>query len=354
MKRIFVFIALLLSLGACAQAVPTPLPGETPTTIPQVVLPTLTPPALDDPALLAVKKLLKQGFDEQSGDILINTISYNKWVASIYRQGGTPPIDPRRGLQLSLEFAKENNLIVDLDRPTYEPKWSVPVGEASVLVLVMPKDGSEPYHAHLYIQHEPSSWRYTGILTRLPYYDAPSIAQIRANPTKYNGKELMYVGAYQPKASAPADAGPAPDNASYVMQTFSGPIWVVMSKELYVANLPADADSHAGQLIRVFGTVKLNNGAPYLESDSVEFIKPNSWAHVQGVVEKVDATGLAVTIKPNGEGASNLKFTKTSFVSLPDATRGKFDDIKTGQTVDATGVPQKDGSLLVEEFFIAK
>lgn len=359
MRRILGLLVLIFSVAACSDIVPTPLPPvSTPNPTLEVVstpidLPTFTPAPLNDPQLLDLKKMLKQGFETKNGDVLINTISYNKWVASIYRQGGTPPIDPRRGLELSLEFAKENKLTVDVDRPTYEPRWSVPLGDTSVLVLVEPNEG-EPYHAHLYIQHEPSAWRFTGILTRVPYYDAPSIAQVRANPTKYDGKEYMYVGAYQPKANPPSDAGAPPAKPAFVLQTFAGPLWVAMLDESYVGKLPADADSKAGQLVRVFGIIKLNNGAPYLESDSVEFIKPDSWAHTQGVIEKVDTTARRVTIKPNGQGASQLKLTDTTSVSLPDATRGKVDDIKSGQTIDATGVPQQDGTLLVEELFIAK
>lgn len=358
MKRYFLFWCIVFLMGGCSRVVPTPLPTPEPLPTNIVVmtpidLPTRTPPPLDEPQLLELKKLLKRGLDEQSGDVLANTVSFNKWVASIYRQGGTPPIDPRRGLNLSLQFAKENKLTIDIDRPTYEPRWSVPVGDTSVLVMAYPKEG-EPYHAHLYIQREPSAWRYTGILTRIPYYDAPSVAQLLANPTRYEGKEYMYVGAYQPKATPPATAGTAPENAAFVLDTFSGALWVKMLDAPYVDKLPPDADARAGQNVRVFGTIKLNNGVPYLESDSAEFIPPNTWAHVQGIVEKVDASTRTITVKPNGSGASTLRLTETSFVSLPDAMRGSFPDVKTGQTVDATGVPQQDGTLLVEELFIAK
>ncbi len=358
MKRILLFLFLLWSFAGCSTIVPTPLP--TPEPLPTnivvetpITLPTVTPVSLTEPQLFELEKLLKQGFDEKNGDVLANTISFNKWVASIYRQGGTPPIDPRRGLTLSLQFAKENKLTIDLERPTYEPRWSVPVGDTSVLVLVEPPQ-EEPYHAHLYLQREPSAWRYTGILTRIPYYDAPSVAQVRANPAKYDGKEFMYVGAYQTKASPPSDAGAPPENAAFALQTFAGSLWVTMLDKPYVGKPPADADSRAGELVRVFGTFHLNNGAPYLESDSVEFIKPNSWAHAQGTVEKIDSAARRVTIKPASGNITTLHLTETSFVSLADATRGKFDDIKTGQTVDATGVPQADGTLLVEELFIAK
>lgn len=358
MKRV-VFVLLLASLVAgCRTIVPTPLPTPEPLPTPILVttpitLPTLTPAPLDEPQLLELKKLLKQGFDEHNGDVLANTISFSKWVASIYRQGGTPPIDPRRGLSMSLLFAEENQLIIDLERPTYEPRWSVPVGDTAVLVLVIPKEG-EPYHAHLYIQREPSAWRYTGILTRLPYYDAPSVAQLRANPSKYEGKEFMYVGAYQPKANPPSDAGAPPENAAFALETFSGALWVTMLDAPYVGNPPPDADARAGELVRVFGTIKLNNGVPFLESDSVEFILPNSWAHTRGVISQIDEATRRVTIQSETAGATILQLTETSFISLADAARGKWEDLKTGLVIDATGVPQTDGALLVEELFIAK
>lgn len=358
MKRVLLFLCLAFVFAGCSQIVPTPLP--TPEPLPTkivvtdpIVLPTRTPVALDEPLLLELKKLLKEGFDEQNGDKLSNTISFSKWVAAIYRRSGTPPIDPRRGLNLSLQFAKENKLVIDLDRPTYEPRWSVPVGDTSILVQAIPPTG-DPYYAHFYVQREPNAWRYTGILTRIPYYDAPSVAQVRANASKYDGKEFMFVGGYQPTASPPQGAGAMPEGAAFALDTFSGPIWVKMVEASYVGNPPPDADTRAGENVRVFGVIKLNNGEPYLESDSVEFIAPNSWAHVKGVVETIDTAARRVTIRPAGSGPTSLKMTETSFVSLPDAARGAVSDIKTGQTIDATGVPQADGALLVEELFIAR
>jgi len=355
MKQIFLLCGLMILLAACSDVLPTPRPppptNEVVTT--PIFLPTFTPAPLNDPDLIQIKKYLKEGLENKDSAPLEKTISYNKWVASIYREGGTPPIDPRRGLNLSLQFAKENQLVVDIDRPTYEPRWSVPVGEATVLVLVTPPEG-EPYHAHLYIQHEPSAWRYTGILTRIPYYDAPTIAQVHADPAKYDGKEYMYVGKYQPISTAPPELGAPPENAWFWLDTFSGPIWVSKTVAPYVGPLPDNADSRAGELVRVFGTVHVKDGKPYIDSDSSDFIDADAWMHVQGTVEKVDSATRVVTIKPNGTGPSTLKLTETTFVSLPDATRGSFEDIKVGQKVDATGVPQKDGDLLVEELFIAR
>jgi hypothetical protein len=356
MKRLLLILGLLFIVIGCATA-PTPTPSVplTPTDEPTPIpLPTLTPYPLTDPALHDLKVLLKKGVDDQNSDELQHTVSFIKWVGAIYRVGGTEPIDPVRGLQLTMNFIKEAPVTMDIDRPTYEPVWNVPAGDTAMLALITPKDGSDPFYAHFYIQREPSAWRFTGIMTRIPYYDAPSVAQLRATPDKYAGKEFMYVGAYQPQDKPPANAGTKPDNPAFVLDTFSGPLWVTLSTQKYVVPLPTDADAHAGENVRLFGTIKVNNGAPYLEIDSFQYVKPDSWAHTQGVIGNVDSSTRRVTLKPTGNGASVLQLTETSFISLPDGARAKLDALKAGQTVDATGVPQADGSLLVEELFVSK
>jgi hypothetical protein len=355
MKRLVLLFVVPFLFAAC-QAVPTTTPAPTPQASPfptPLILPTFTPAPFDDPQLLAVKQALKKGFESGDAETLSQTISFSKWAAAIYRQGGTPLIDPPRALTLAQQFIKENTPQVDPARPAYEPLWSIPLGEAKELVYVTPKDGSEPYYAHLYIQHEPSAWRWAGMLTHIPYYDAPTAAQVRAYPTQYEGKEVMYVGAYQPKSNPPAAAGPAPGKAAFVLDTFAGPLWVTLSEAPYAIPPPANADSKAGQPVRVFGTIKLNNGVPYLQTDSVEFIDPNSWAHVNGTIESVDSAARRVNIKPEGGGPSTLQLTETSAITEPNGARGKLSDLKPGQVIDAVGIPQKDGTLLVEQVFIS-
>lgn len=356
MKRMLVAFLLLVTVAACQNAKPTGTPASIspapPATV--MILPTLTPVPLTDPALTDLKKEVKAAFDAQDIDKLRDTISFSRWVASIYREGGTMPIDPPRGLNLSLQFAKENNLEIDAERPTYEPNWSINEADTAVFVLVKPKDGSAPYYAHLLITHEAGGWRYTGIVTRIPYYDAPTIAQVRAKPTQYEGKEYMYVGTYQGQDNPPSAAGAAPSEQAFIIDTFAGPIWATLSDAPYVFPFPADADSKKGQLVRVFGKIMLKDGAPYLETDSVEFIAPTEYAHTQGVIEKIDANARQVTLKPTNNGIANLHLSELSFVSLPDGARGDFSDLKAGETVDAIGAPQSEGTLLVEELFISK
>ncbi len=297
--------------------------------------------------------LLKQGMEQRDAAALEKTISFSQWVASIYRQGGTPSIDPRRGLTLSLEFARENKLIVDLDLPTYEPRWSVPAGDRSLLVLVMPPEG-EPYRAHLYLKHEPSAWRFTGILTRIPYYDAPPVAAVLADPLRYQGREFLYVGEYVSPSRPPQDAGQAPEGAAFVLDTYSGALWVTMLDAPHAVSLPGDADSRQGQLVRVFGTVRLENGIPYLEADSAEFIEPSTWTHVRGRVVELDAADRAVVLETTPGSQVGLKLAETTLIRLPDGTRGTMSDLRAGQQVDATGVPQVDGRVLAEELFIGE
>lgn len=355
MKRLVVLILSVIVAVGCQNATATPVPSTaTPTVYVMPELPTLTPQPLTDPELGKFKQQLKTAFDAKDGDKMRDTISFSNWVASIYRQGGTMPIDPMHGLDLSLQFVKEFGVEVDPERPTYEPNWSVNDARTSEFARVTPKDSSDPFYAHLFIVHEPGGWRYTGILTRIPYYDAPTIAQLRANTGKYLGKELMYVGTYQGRDNPPAEAGPAPGDKAFVVNTFGGPIWVTMSEADYVLPLPADMNSKKGQPVRLFGTIKEQNGQPYIESDSVSLISEGDFAHTRGVIESVDEAARTVKIKAEDNGAGMLKIPVLGFVSLADGSRGKFSDLKAGQTIDAIGVPKQDGSILVEELYLAR
>ncbi len=353
---IFLLVLVLTAATACNAGSPTATPTSAAslqaTATPAQIVPTATPPALDEPSLLELKAALAEAATTQDRLGLQRTASFVKWVGAIYREGGTPPLDPPRGLTLTLNFLKENEVEFDTERPTYEPTWSEPAGHTSMFTRVTPPDG-DPYYAHFYMQREPSAWRFVGIMTRIPYYDAPSVAQLMADPAAYEGKEFMYVGEYAPASSPPQGAGAPPESASFAIETFAGPLWVVMSTESYVTQLSDDADSKAGQPIRVFGTVNVADGVPFLVSDSAEFVEPGMWAEVGGVVQSIDADARNVTIQPEGEGAAMLHLPMLAFVSLPDGTRGSFEDIEVGKTVNATGVPQKDGTLLVEELFIA-
>lgn len=355
MKRL-ILIALIVFAAACqntSTATPASGTGPAPTEFPTImVLPTLTPVPLTDPALMELKKQLQAGFEANDIDKLQKTISFSKWIASIYKAGGTMPIDPTRGLTLTEQFLKENIVGVDPERPTYEPNWSVNDAAASEFVLVEPKDGSAPYFAHILISHEPGGWRYTGIVTRIPYYDAPTIAQVRANPAKYQDREFMYVGTYEGKENPPTAAGAAPNDNAFILNTFAGPIWVTMSDAPYVLDLPADIASKKGQLARVFGTIKSQNGAPYLEADSVKFISPNEYAHKQGAIQKIDEKTRRVTLALQRGGTAELYLPALAFISRADGTRGELADLKVGQTVDAVGVPQSDGTLLVEGLYL--
>jgi hypothetical protein len=355
MKRLMIFLALVFVIAGCQSATNTPAPKPTVLTYSTpIMLPTLTPQPLTDPELGKLKQQLKAAFDAKDSDKLRDTISFSKWVGSIYRQGGTMPIDPPRGLALSMQFAKDFDLEIDAERPTYEPNWSMNDAGAAEFVRVTPKDGSAPFFAHLLIKHEPGGWRYVGIITRIPYYDAPTVAQLRADTNKYLGKEFMYVGTYQGKENPPSDAGPAPTDNAFLVNTFAGPIWVTMSEAAYVLPLPADVDTKTGQPVRLFGTVKEKNGQSYIEADSVTFISPDDFAHSRGVIEAVDAAARTVKIKSENNGATTLYLPTLAFVSLADGTRGEFADLKVGQTIDAIGVPQKDGTLLVEQLYLAK
>lgn len=357
MKQFLFSILVVAVIAGCQSANTTPAPGGTATALPYatpILLPTLTPQPLTDPELGKMKAQIKSAFDTKDVDKLRDTISFSKWVASIYRQGGTMPIDPPRGLTLSMQFAKEYDLEIDTERPTYEPNWSMNDADTAEFVRVTPKDGSEPFFAHLMINHEPGGWRYVGIVTRIPYYDAPTVGQLRADTNKYLGKELMYVGTYQGKANPPAEAGPAPNENAFIVNTFAGPIWVTMSDAVYVHALPADIETKLGQPVRLFGTIKEQNGQPYIESDSVTFISPDDFAHTRGVIETVDTATRTVTIKPEGGGASTLKIPELAFISLADGSRGTLAALKAGQTIDALGVPQQDGKLLVEQLYLAQ
>lgn len=351
-------VMVLIGAAACQSATPTAAPAATaaPTNLPptMVVLPTFTPVPLTDPALAEFKKQLADAFASNDPDKLRNTVSFSRWVASIYREGGTMPIDPMRGLKLTQQFIEENDLTLDPERNTYEPTWSKNDANTSLFVLVTPKKGDEPYAAHLLISKEPSAWRYTGIVTRIPYYDAPSVAQLRANAAKYDGKEFMYVGTYEGKTNASADAGAAPNENAFLINTLSGPLWVTMIDAAYTMPLPADLDAQKGKPVRVIGNVRVKDGVPYLEADSVALVPPSEYGEAKGTIQSVDEQARTVTLASGGTGAQTLYLSAASYVGLPDGSRGKFSDLKAGQSIEAFGVPQADGRLRVEQIFITQ
>lgn len=350
--KFLTILGALVLLAACAAQLTPTAPAPTPSDEP-MLLPTITPRPLTDPGVGEMKKLLKRILQDHESDVITQVMALDKWVGAIYREGGTPPIDPVRGGKLTEQFGKENKVIVDLERPTYEPVWSNPAGNTSAFAQVTNAKGEE-FFAHLYITSEAGGWRFTGILTRVPYYNAPSVAQLRAKPEQYRGREFMYVGDYRDKAGAPQALGAAPGDEAFVLDTWSGPIWVVRENADYAPPLNSLTATDAGKPLRVFGTVTIKDGTAYLVSDSFQAIDPASWAHAAGKIATVNAGTRGLTLSGASGGTTKARLVETALISKADGTRATFADLATGLTVDVTGTPEKDGTLLVDELYLAQ
>ncbi|MFZ1596627.1 MAG: hypothetical protein WAW26_12290, partial [Anaerolineae bacterium] len=113
---------------------------------------------------------------------------------------------------------------------------------------------------HLYLHRRAdNTWRVVGALLDIPYYDAPALADVRAAPAAFAGREVVMTGAYLTSAAGdlPADA---PRLGQWVLRDSSG-------ASVWVRNASADLTQGLldGSEVQVFGLLKMEQGWPFLE-----------------------------------------------------------------------------------------
>jgi hypothetical protein len=92
----------------------------------------------------------------------------------------------------------------------------------------------------------------------------------------------------------------------------------------------------------------------YLEADSWELVESNAWNSVRGVIEQVDEEAKVVFVRRDGGETSRLRLSELSFVARQDGTPLAMEDLHSGQTVVAEGVPEGEGGLTVEAIFVGR
>ncbi len=142
--------------------------------------------------------------------------------------------------------------------PVNPPDWQPP-GETTVLVRRQFGTGAAD-SLHLYLHRRTdNTWRVVGALLDIPYYDAPALADVRAAPAAFAGREVVMTGVYL--TSAPGDLpADAPRLGQWVLRDDSGAsVWVRNAS----ANLTQDLQ--AGSDVQIFGRLKMEQGWPFLE-----------------------------------------------------------------------------------------
>ena len=144
------------------------------------------------------------------------------------------------------------------------PNFSPP-GEA--VLLVRRSAPGDVDSSHLYWQRaEDGQWQIVGILTGIPYYGAPRLADVRATPAAFAGLEVVLEGEYF-AATLPPDLPPdAPRLGQWVLRDASG-------AALWVRNATPDVGQGIadGAWVQVLGELKVEQGWPFVQ---VSLVRP--------------------------------------------------------------------------------
>lgn len=153
---------------------------------------------------------------------------------------------------------------VEPERPVVEPAGFDAPGEAALLVRRAPGVGDVD-SSHLYWQRtEGGQWQLVGLLTGIPYYDAPSLAEVRAAPAAFTGLEVVLEGEYFVATLPPGIPIEAPHLGQWVLRDASG-------ASLWVRNATAELGQGIaeGSPVQVLGVLKVEQGWPFLEVSRV-------------------------------------------------------------------------------------
>ncbi len=161
---------------------------------------------------------------------------------------------------------RDADVRVELGRPVVEPPGFTAPGEAAVLVRRTPST-ADVDSSHLYWRRsEDGRWQLSGILTGIPYYEAPSLAEVRAAPAAFAGLEVVLEGEYFVANLPPELPAHAPRLGQWVLRDASG-------ASLWVRNAtPAVGQGiEEGNPVQVLGVLKIEQGWPFLE---VSWMRP--------------------------------------------------------------------------------
>ena len=217
-------------------------------------------PAADETNFDAVLASLDRALAENDGPGLAHWLTDQGWVSCTYGQPcDQGPRTTAAGLATLLRALNGSQARIEAQRLPVNPPDFQPPGEATVLVRRQTNAGaSDSLHLYLHRRAD-NTWRVVGALLDIPYYDAPALADVRAAPAAFAGREVVMTGAYLTSAAGdlPADA---PRLGQWVLRDSSG-------ASVWGRNASADLTQGLldGSEVQVFGLLKMEQGWPFLE-----------------------------------------------------------------------------------------
>ena len=214
-----------------------------------------------DAVLASLSRAITQG----DGPGLAHWLTGEGWVSCTYGQPcDNGPHTTAEALATLLKALGGTQARVDAQHlPVNPPDWQPP-GETTVLVRRQSGSGAAD-SLHLYLHRRADeTWRVVGVLSNIPYYDTPALADVRAAPAAFAGREVVMTGVYL--TSAPGDLpADAPRLGQWVLRDDSG-------ASVWVRNASADLtqDLQVGSDVQIFGRLKMEQGWPFLEVRAVQ------------------------------------------------------------------------------------
>ncbi len=255
-------------------SLPVTIEGLAETTAPNVRLAGWSQPlratdaAIDETDLLQVTRAISQTLAGQQWPALARWIGAETFTRCQYGGSCTSAVSPADALMTLAGAFRDGDSRVEAERQVMEPPGFVAPGEAVLLIRRTPAV-ADVDSSHLYLRRsEDGRWRLSGIQTGIPYYDAPSLAEVRAAPAAFAGLEVVLEGEYF-VTNLPADLpGDAPRLGEWVLRDASG-------ASLWVRNDTPELgqDITEGGSVQVLGVLKVEQGWPFLQ---VSLVRPST------------------------------------------------------------------------------
>lgn len=229
-----------------------------------------TDAAIDETDFAQVTRAISQTLASRQWPVLLRWLTEDTFTRCQYGETCTSASSPADALMTLAGAFRDGDSRVEAERQVLEPPGFVAPGEAVLLVRRTPAV-ADVDSSHLYLRRsEDGRWRLSGIQTGIPYYDVPSLAEVRAAPTAFAGLEVVLEGEYfgtNLPADLPADA---PRLGQWVLRDASG-------ASLWVRNDTPELGQGIteGSSVQVLGVLKVEQGWPFLQVSLVRPVTPN-------------------------------------------------------------------------------
>lgn len=254
-------------------SLPVTLEGLTDTSVTGVQLAGWSSPAaptddtIDATNFDQVVHAIGQALARQQWSTLVHWLPDGPFTRCQYPGTCTSTVSAADALLTLVAVFRDAEVRIEPERQVVEPPGFSAPGEAAVLVRRAPTV-ADVDSSHLYLQRgEDGRWHLSGVLTGVPYYDAPSLAEVRASPNAFAGLEVVVEGEYF-AAGLPADLpADAPHLGQWVLRDASGAsLWVRN------ANPEVGQGIEEGSSVQILGVLKVEQGWPFLEVSLVRLL----------------------------------------------------------------------------------